>query len=161
MLTNDEKRDWRRMLKKAHMCLDCKKQDAYTFAGHVYCYECNAERNKKAREARAAGRGQIENERKKQWRDRMRQEHKCIICGATIPEFDARTRCAKCRAKTAAATRKYYRKTHEPILTWNACRFCGGKPLVEGKKLCRECYAKRLEVLPKAWAAAKERRQNA
>lgn len=47
--------DYRKLLKKHHICRDCKKQDAYTLAGRTYCAECaqkqaEAKRNEYARD---------------------------------------------------------------------------------------------------------------
>ena len=36
-----ERSDWYAKLKALHLCRDCKKQDAYTLAGHTRCYECS------------------------------------------------------------------------------------------------------------------------
>lgn len=38
-MTNAE---WRKRLKAAHLCRECKKQDAYTLGGRTYCAECAA-----------------------------------------------------------------------------------------------------------------------
>lgn len=35
-----ERSEWYAKLKEFHLCRDCKKQDAYTLAGHTRCYEC-------------------------------------------------------------------------------------------------------------------------
>ena len=43
--------EWRRKLKAAHLCRDCKKQDAYTLSGRTRCAEC-AEREAEAQRKR-------------------------------------------------------------------------------------------------------------
>ena len=34
---------FREIRKRAHVCRDCGKQDAYTLAGRTFCYDCTEE----------------------------------------------------------------------------------------------------------------------
>ena len=143
---------FRQMRKKAHICRDCGKEDAYTMVGKTYCAECT-EKNRKAKEI-----ARLDPERKAKMLEQHKamQEHRktnglCPICGR--PVSDGHVWCSKCRAKN----RNYlYKRRHEKgQRTWDErtsgenCFLCG-KPVVEGKKLCREHMVQRIENLRKS-----------
>ena len=99
-MSNDEKqiqRNYRAMLKRNHFCRECLKQDAYTLAGRVYCFECT-EKRKQQRHAKVT----IETKQKdaelhRAIRAKRRDEHVCVRCGKPLEPNDSHTACAICR----------------------------------------------------------------
>lgn len=147
-MTNKE---WVALKKKHHICLDCGKQDAYTFSGHVYCYECNEKRNEAARKRRAFEAGKADNERKKALRAARKAAHQCIICGQDLRNGYPYKMCHGCLAKNRVRALKSWQNTHDRIID-GTCKECGAQ-VVPGKKLCPVHYADRLKRLEKAWNA--------
>ena len=143
---------FREMRKRAHVCRDCGKQDAYTLAGRTFCYDC-AEKNRKSKE-----KVRLDPERKtrmleqhRAMRERRKAKGLCPMCGN--PVADWHVLCPKCRAKN----RNYlYKSRHERgQLTWDertsgeTCFLCG-KPVVKGKKLCRDHMTQKIKNLRKS-----------
>lgn len=143
--------EYRRLLKKHHLCRECKKQDAYTLAGRTYCCEC-AERGRKAKaEARKDDEKREKMlESKRQQLARYIAERKCVRCGKGLKEKERRL-CSICAAIQRQDMRKSRIKRGLPTCRGvnGICWQCNKKPVLEGKKVCAECYAVKLANLAK------------
>lgn len=74
-----ERREW---LKAHHLCTECKKQDAYTLAGHSLCYEHSKHKNEEKYDI-AFGKPP---KKKKEWyirKDRIANKL-CYSCGEPL-----------------------------------------------------------------------------
>lgn len=137
-------------MKRNHFCLDCRKQDAYTFAGHSYCYECNEKRNAKAREYRAANREQT-NARRMERYGQKKSDFRCVFCGRPLDLLDRTVTCHRCNARRSNRFAMTYERQRLPGM----CHQCCKAPPLPGKKLCQSCYDKNLPTLQKMWDARK------
>ena len=137
MERNAREREWRAMLKKAHMCRDCKQVDAYTLAGRTRCAICaeqNAAAARKWREAHPGENAKNMKVRMKHWQS----ENRCQTCGK--PLVDSRYKsCTECRARwrNYKANR---RTTNYPRGENGICWQCNKQPVKEGFHLCPDCY---------------------
>lgn len=140
----------RALLKELHICRECGEQDAYTLNGRTVCADCAAKLAEYKRKAYSVDGGQKNHEHCKARRERLKAEHKCPYCGRDLPEGYAYITCEKCRAKMRIATAENRRKkgtsTREYRMRDGWCFSCNKRPALEGKKLCRECYDKRLPI---------------
>lgn len=136
-------REYRAMLKKNHLCHDCKQQDAYTLAGRTYCYDC-AEKQRLAKQK--ARQDPAKRERmlaqKREQVARYRAENKCVVCGKRLHRGERV--CGICAELQRRAVRKS--RNSAPRLPGVRCWQCNKAPCMEGKKLCAECYEKKVEV---------------
>ena len=151
MGTGSGEREYRKLLRKNHFCLDCRKQDAYTFGGRAYCYECGEKRRQKTMAYRQANREQLNRRRMERYGLRKGQ-FLCVTCGRELGFLDNGVNCYRCASREKAhymAQRKLRR------IVGVACYQCCEEPPMEGKKLCAGCYEKNMDKLRKAWAAGK------
>ena len=155
---NAQQREWHRMLKAAHICRDCKGQDAYTLGGRTYCAECAAKMAAKKREARQRDGGKRSNQAHAEWRERLAAEGLCIYCGRR-KAGEGRRVCRTC------STAQYLKKREKLIangMNWprganGYCWLCNKRKAIEGKRLCPTCYEKRMRNLtPEAAARGRE-----
>ena len=154
---------WGRMLHAAHLCITCKKQDAYTLNGRYKCFECQ----EKQREHERVRRIQHPEIKKSEWQklkakqNRRRENHQCYLCGRSLGN-DPHKACAKCRAYRNAATKKWKQNhkegytPHEQRGKFGTCYICL-KPSMPEKKLCETCYRKACENAVHARAVNKTR----
>ena len=91
--------EYRRLLKKHHLCRECKQQDVYTLTGRTSCFKCSE-------------------------KERLRRERRGI----------------------------------SPRMS-GICYQCNKKPCIEGKKLCQECYDKKVIVAMKNLEKAREKQR--
>ena len=135
--------EYRRLLKKLHICRGCKRQDAYTLSGRTYCAECAARNAKKKREWREnpANRAKSIEGTKKQ-REKWAAEGRCTRCGRLKPPGTKYQTCIDCRTqmREAKTARKIARGTNWPRGWHGYCWQCNKVPAMEGKHLCPECY---------------------
>lgn len=147
MSTKEEKLEWKHMLKTQALCTCCKKQDAYTLAGHWHCFECSQKDIIRARKRRASpefGKAVWAKRKQQQWQ--WRSEGKCFVCGK--PLTGSYKTCEKCRAKRAAYKRQRTQK--DWVFDKGVCTRCHKRPAKEGFKLCEQCYAGACKSLAKA-----------
>ena len=134
--------EYRRLLKKNHICRDCRKQDAYTLAGRTYCFECA----EKGRKAKAQARKDPEKRakmllQKRQQIGRYITENKCVRCGKQLR--DRKRMCGVCYELQRRAQRKSRGATPRGL---GLCWQCNKKPCIDGKKLCEVCYEWKLPI---------------
>lgn len=135
-------REWRAMLKAAHICRGCNQTDAYTLNGRTYCAECAA-KNAAAKQRWRERHPNIEAERQLERRTRLKNEGKCPYCGKQVSDKRFNL-CTECRVKQ----RNYkasVRTTNYPRGENGICWQCNKKPVKEGFNLCPECYEKKVE----------------
>lgn len=148
---NKYARDTYALLKRLHLCIQCKAQDAYTLAGRARCYECTEKNNINARNSRKNKNKSETDNYRNDLRQRYRDEHKCIFCGKKLLTADKHTTCYRCRRK-ANNRKRISREINGTIsrdilrdngICWNCCK----NPVLEGKKVCEKCYEKNLATL--------------
>lgn len=136
-------KEYRELLKKRHLCRDCKTQDAYTLAGRTYCFDC-AEKQRIAKEK--ARTDPIKREKmRRQLREhieRYRADNKCIRCG--MQSHNGKSVCDSCLAneKTKYRTSSRYSPRIYGVICWQ----CNRAPCADGKKLCQSCYEKKVKT---------------
>ena len=78
-------KEYRDLLKKQHLCQNCKKQDAYTLMGKIYCYECTCQR---------LGHAPIVRKKKeREWHEPRAERYlygKCYLCGQPSYKIEKR-----------------------------------------------------------------------
>jgi hypothetical protein len=145
---NADKREYMHLLRDLHVCKSCKRQDAFTLNGRAYCAECaakNAERKRKWRgenpeESRA---------RSRQSREKYAMENRCTVCGKPLPYMCGFKTCASCREHSRQLrAEKRWRENPDRFIrgTPGICYRCVKRPVMEGKKVCKQCYESGLPV---------------
>lgn len=138
------------LLKKYHYCTVCGKQDAYTLAGRILCFECAEKKNKKQREDYHKKR-EYHSLRKKQLREFRKLNGLCIECGEIAVE--GRVRCEKHLALGRHRAEKH--KTQKGVISraisveLGYCEMCCKRFATKGK-LCEECYEKAMRGISAA-----------
>lgn len=134
--------EYRQMLKKAHLCRECKKQDAYTLNGRTYCFECAEKMRTKKAEARSNPEKREKMlEQKRAQLQRYREQHKCTRCGRKVT---AGIMCGICRA---IARREVKKSRNAPARVYGViCWQCNKKPVWYGLKLCEDCYKAKIPI---------------
>ena len=143
---NANKREWAKMLKEAHLCIDCRKQDKRTISGKVQCLQCAKKRADRSRET-------WDYEREKELREARQARWKaaglCSNCGHER-EDETKAMCAACRLKyRLRKAKKKIKNGWQPRGYNGRCYQCNREPAIEGKKLCPACYTKKIETLRK------------
>ena len=149
-----DKREWRKLLKQNHLCIDCKKQDAYTLNGRSRCYECAKKNAKASREYRSKKRNK-HNKAQKELHAKWREEGRCVRCGRVKPWWELHALCEQCRIQMAGLKRSKREACDDyfPRGTPGLCYFCL-QPVLPGKKVCKRCYDARIASMAKAREAA-------
>ena len=149
--------EWRKRLKEAHLCRDCKKQDAYTLGGRTYCAECAEKLAAKKREYREGHKAQAKEQQQKSKAKRI-ERGVCIYCGRHKPK-PGNLVCDICNSRTHAKRRE---RRIADGMNWprganGYCWQCNKAKAVEGKRLCPECLAmKRRYLTPEAGERGRE-----
>lgn len=138
-------KSWKRQLHEAGLCVDCKREDAYTMAGHWHCYECS----RKAAARITNMRKQADYNTKRRLHDRAlenerREKGLCFRCGKPLTDTRYKT-CELCRAKIAEYKRLRYGKVNYPRGANDICWRCNKRPKMEGHKVCEVCYKSLVE----------------
>lgn len=142
-------------LRENHRCAQCRKVDAYTLNGHVYCAECTEYRRRYYQKRRKdpERREKILRQANEFMADRRRQGL-CPRCRRkSEPPY---VYCAACRGKD----RRRRRRLH-PAWTDDgvSCTRCHKAPRLEGHKLCASCYAHMMEAQKLGAAASRSRKR--
>lgn len=134
--------EWRRHLKKHHICRECGQTDAYTLGGRTCCYDC-AEKQRKAKAL--ARKDPLKHEKmlqsKREQIARYKAENRCVRCGKQLT--NGKRMCGICYASQRAASRRS--KGCTPRME-GVCWQCNKEPCMDGKKLCRACYDAKVKV---------------
>lgn len=145
---NADRREWRRMLKEAHICRGCRKQDAYTLGGRTYCHECAEKMAEKKREERRRDGGVKNRAIRDSWRENSEKNGLCIYCGKR-KAMNGKKTCKLCSVKM---TEKHRERNIANGMNWprgenGYCWQCNKRMAIEGKRLCRECYEVKLKSI--------------
>lgn len=139
--------------KRLEICFMCKKERVEK--GHVTCLACRMRR----RERDNAHRVLVAEHKNKVCSDiyyRRKAEHKCVKCGAPLPDNWNLVRCETCHDKlTRRDRRRWERKKVEQqarteLRFENGLCYRCGKPALPGFKLCEEHYRTVCGTLEKA-----------
>lgn len=80
---------------------------------------------------------------------RRKAAHKCVNCGAPLPNEETRLSCAACREVKAEKQKTLYDVRRERKL----CTRCGKRPALPGTQVCEECREKvMVAVKRRRWA---------
>lgn len=134
---NREDYIWR---KEHGICTRCKKERA--FPGHIMCPDCMYKANEYAiqwhKDHQKEHCEQVSKCNKNRYYKR-KAAGLCVSCGKRAPVTD-RVMCVECmqryKRKKTGGNRQYW-------VEHGLC-FCCGKPVVPGKKMCKEHYEKRV-----------------
>lgn len=145
-------REKREYLKEIGVC-KCGKEVAIGFTS---CPDC-LEKDRQKKEQKRVSNRQEYNEYMKEYRKNQTQKRRaeglCTRCGKKLTDTSKAT-CAECRVKM----RKQKNKRNAgkiPRSEWienGMCYHCG-KPVMDGKKVCPECYERNMKLLEKANAS--------
>lgn len=133
--------------KDAGVCPRCMKNPCAD--NRSACLECLAKDAEKKREQRArmtADQRKTRNKKINQLRAKRYENRKaqglCVTCGKRAPAPN-RVRCGICLAKARRAAQNHREKIGVvPMqIKWENGCICG-KPSMQGKKVCADCYAK-------------------
>lgn len=141
---NANKREWARMRKDAHLCVECGRKDGRTVKGMCHCLQCAT---KKAKQARDNRNQEHDRELRQARKTRWKEAGLCSNCGGSR-EDETFALCATCRLKFRLQREK--RKIKQGKLPRGAngkCFQCNRAPAIEGKKLCQTCYDKKIKTL--------------
>lgn len=135
-------------LKQMHLCVTCKKKDAYTMAGRTCCAECArkiADRQRQRKKANPEKMAEIE----KNHIEKYKMEHKCIQCGRILPADYENVNCEICLKKATARRRD---KRIQNGMNWprgnnGICFQCNKNLAKEGSSLCQNCYDKKIDIV--------------
>ena len=135
--------EYRKLLKKHNLCRDCKKQDAYTLAGRTFCFECAEKMRLAKAEARkdTAKREKMLQQKREQI-SRYISENRCIRCGKQLA--NGKRMCPTCYNLQRLALKKS--RGSAPRISGVICWQCNKNPCMDGKRLCRECYEKKIPI---------------
>lgn len=139
----------REYLKRVHRCRDCGRIDAYTLVGKTRCAVCVQKSTERKRVLRDK---EMEKEKQREIREKRKAEHKCVYCGKGLAEGYKYATCQKCRSKQAEYQRHYRANkfnSNFPRGANDICYQCNKKTVILGKKLCQECYNKKMEIVDK------------
>lgn len=142
-----EKYEW---LKEHHLCVSCKKQDAYTLGGHIYCYECNSKRLVRSEEYRQSHREQRRAMDKERY-EYFKQKGICAGCRKRVAK-EGHVYCDVCLGKFKKRHASTYIKsyTREEAVSNGMCRTCLKEKVKPGYKICEKCYQKCCDNLSEA-----------
>ena len=138
-------REYIQKLKKHHMCVKCKKQDAYTLAGRSYCCEC-AEYKRKWQETNYKQNHEKILSRKREKRLECINNNICSRCLQRKTDGVYKV-CNVCRRKWNAKRRAKTTYT-SGVVCYHCHKPLDGQIKVNGKpsKLCSSCYNKTVEL---------------
>lgn len=148
--------------KKFHLCGNCKEQDAYTLAGHLYCAECSEKQKQYSYDSYHRHYEEI-NAKASERRKERAEKHLCTECGKKLPSGDNHRMCAHCRAVGRAKHERAQiwqgKVDRDTMRVMGVCTRCGA-PRMQGEKafggeimLCESCYRKSCDSLVIARAA--------
>ena len=138
--------------KEHGICPQCGiREDA---PGRVRCEIClarNAEAKSKERERETPEQRAIRLSKMKVYRDKIRRDNrsngKCVWCGKKLSSYSI-CFCPDCRVKNQKNNNQIKSSiTRSERPSYGICYRCGKNPVMNGKKLCRECYEQSMESL--------------
>lgn len=137
-------------------CTKCGQQDAFTLNGRSLCAECVEKVNAQSKRYNAEHREE-RNAWCREWVQTRREAGLCPRCGK--PAEDGYIICKRCRVKDNRRREKKRRENDASPWRWQdgICWTCKRRPVLDGKKLCRECYDKSLKSMAKAREAVKDK----
>lgn len=147
----------REYMRLHHFCRECQKVDAYTLNGHPKCYECMQKENEMKRKKRKENKIEY-NQYQRNRREKLKLELKCSVCGINLPENYSYFLCEKCRWDKKLKKRK---RDQQKVNNWprgdnGICYQCNKKPVINGKRLCTDCYSMKMKFLEKAMERNRE-----
>lgn len=150
----------REYLKRINRCIKCQKQDGYTLGGRSYCFECSTKMNELNATYRESRKEKIKQKAVIK-RDYWRENGMCTHCGKILPPNYKYLHCTVCRAKKRNAQRKrrISQGVNYPRGGNGICWQCNKKLAMEGKKLCQDCYSKRIISINKAIEANRMKKE--
>lgn len=142
--------------KSRQRCVLCGQQDAYTMNNRSLCAECAEKRRVLTANYRNEHPEQIKAYRAEYEKSR-RAAGLCHACGK--PTENGRSRCPRCREKENRRRREKVREdglVNLPRGENGICWTCNKRPALRGKRLCRECMERQMDVLQNsAWPMRK------
>lgn len=133
-------------------CVRCGAQDAFTLIGKRLCAECTAKAAQSCKRYEQEHR-QERTAYKREWRQKCRDAGLCPRCAK--PVDGGYVICKRCRVKDNVRREKKRRENGVSpyyMRDESVCWTCKKRPVMEGKKLCLECYEKSVRNVAKARA---------
>lgn len=147
--------EFRKLRKRAGVCVQCGRDDAYTMGKRSLCERC-------AEMYRGYfSKYMLDNEKREKRSSMMRDtwdgrklDGLCPRCG-TRPSGNGYVLCSICRAKQRNYMRRY--RNNPPRGEYGVCWTCNKNEVLQGKKLCQECYEKAVKNCEAATKARLEK----
>ena len=146
---NADKREWARMAKAKQICVKCGRKDKYTVSGKNHCLYCSTKINTRSRELRATVKGDKLREQGKNRRAAWKEQGLCSCCGGKREDLKYKM-CIDCRMRYKLARHKRERENgtaKKPRGADGRCWQCNRAPAMKGKRLCAECYTKKIKII--------------
>lgn len=124
--------------KALQVCVSCGQQDARTIIGRTRCYECFLKQKESSKKYRQTEKYKTKD---KERYKKDKENGMCIQCHKRKPDPGYAT-CSRCLARKKAYRMKRKLKTFDTTdATYcGLCWQCKKRPILEGKKLCENCY---------------------
>lgn len=144
----ESQRNYREMLKRNHLCTRCHKQDAYTLGGRSMCAECTERQRERSAKTYSRHKEEV-NKRRREKYSQAKSKDLCPRCGREKVVFGDKVLCPRCRQKDALRKRKQIalKGINLPRGDNGICWQCNKSEVMEGHRLCRECYEKAVVML--------------
>ena len=148
---NADKREWAKMRRNAFLCVACGRKDSRTVNGKGLCIYCATRINSAARERRKY-KGDVLRAQAKSRKEKWEAAGLCSGCGhpKEEPEFKL---CCSCRLRYKLNRQRRERERgtmKQPKGENGRCWQCNRAMAMEGKRLCPECYAAKMETIRKS-----------
>ena len=135
------KRGYNALLKKNHLCRNCKAQDAHTLAGFVLCWDCRDKAVKRLRERSKDP--DVRAQKVKYGKElyaRRKEQGLCPVCGGKRTDSNF-IMCRKCRFKKSnkKKARQASVDNNFPRGGNGICYRCNREPALPGMRTCAAC----------------------
>lgn len=139
--------NYREMLKRNHLCTRCHQQDAYTLVGRSMCAECTARQKERSAKNYSCHKDEINQQRREKY-SQMKLKDVCPRCGRKKLGLGDKVLCTCCRKKDALRKHKELslKGVNLPRGDNGICWQCNKNKVMDGYRLCPECYGKLVEM---------------
>lgn len=145
-ITDANKKAWKELRRKNHLCTECGEKDAFTLNGRALCAVCANKAAVRRRKSYAKN-PEPAKERARRYTAERAAAGLCTICGKKKADEGFKT-CIDCRVRgrlKAARKRARNRAKAGVINNWprganGYCWCCNKEKVMDGKRVCKGCH---------------------